>query len=83
MKGPNGNSIYLRACGQATYKGLPRESYTGGYYLSSNLREENNKDKGMIYGVMFSRGGGNKLEKPVIKDWLSRAGGLQIRAVKE
>lgn len=82
VKGPNGNSIYLRACGQGTYKGLPRESYCTGYYLTSNLREENNKDNGMIYGVMFSRGGGNKLEKPVIKDWLSRAGGLQIRAVK-
>lgn len=81
VTGPNGNSIFLKASGQMTYKGYPT-GYLSGYYMTSTL-SPTSKDHGSIYGLLFSRGSGNNLSAPSIKDWLSRAGGLQVRPVHD
>lgn len=77
--GPNGNSIYLPACGQMTYMGAPRSSTESLYYMSST--EVESETNSSHYGVLASRGYGNSLDAPQIKSWFSKVGAKQIRPV--
>lgn len=78
ITGPNGNSIYLPACGQMTYMGVPRSSQESLYY-STSTEVAGNSDS--HYGVLASRGYGNALGAPQMKDWFSKVGAKQIRPV--
>lgn len=80
VTGPNGNSIYLPACGQMTYMGAPRSSQESLYYLSSTESELNSDSH---YGVLASRGYANALGAPEIKSWFAKCGAKQIRPVHD
>lgn len=78
VKGPNGNSIYLPACGQMTYLGGPRKTQESLYYATST---ESESSLDSHYGLLASRGYQNALGAPSIVRWFSKCGGKQIRPV--
>ena len=84
VTGPNGNSIYLPACGFQGYKGAPRAAIEPGYYMTGNSDVRvNYEGKKMIDNAVtlrFTRGAGNKFKTPEM-NYFSKAGGIQIRPV--
>lgn len=80
VTGPNGQSIYLPACGQMTYMGAPRSSQEPLYYSSSTEVEGSTETH---YGILASRGMGNALGAVEMKSWLSKVGAKQIRPVHD
>lgn len=85
VTGPNGNSIYLPACGFMTYKGAPRASGDGGYYMSSGadtrINAQGQKMLSNARCLKFPKVGYN-LQEPRF-DYFAKAGGVQIRPVHE
>lgn len=84
VTGPNGNSIYLPACGFQGYKGAPRAAIEPGYYMTGNSDVRvNYQGQKMIDNAVtlrFTRGAGNKFKAPEM-NYFSKAGGIQIRPV--
>lgn len=86
VTGPNGNSIFLPACGMQGYKGAPRGSIQSGYYMSGNADVRTNskgeKLDSTAATLRFARGSYNKLGKPEVT-FSSKAGGIQVRPVHD
>lgn len=87
VTGPNGNSIYLPACGMQGYRGLPTGlSRQSGYYMAGNADvRTNSKGEKMTSTaacLRFARGSYNVLGAPQAT-YFSKAGGIQIRPVHE
>ena len=78
ITGPNGNSIYLPACGQMTYMGAPRSSQESLHYMSSTESKGDSH-----YGILASRGYANALGAPEVKDWFAKVGAKQVRPVRK
>lgn len=87
VTGPNGNSIYLPACGMQGYRGLPTGmSRQSGYYMTGNAdvrtTSQGKKMTSTAACLRFARGAYNKLGTPEAT-YCSKAGGIQIRPVHE
>ena len=84
VTGPNGNSIFLPACGMQGYKGAPRGNVQPGYYMTGNADVRTNyqgqKMTSNAATLRFSRGAFNKFNKPEAS-FFSKAGGIQVRPV--
>lgn len=83
--GPNGNSIYLLASGFMGYKGAPRSSNEGGYYLcgdaDTRLNYQGKKMVSNAVALRFTRLG-YALQQPEV-GYFSKAGGIAVRPVHE
>lgn len=86
VTGPNGNSIFLPACGMQGYKGAPRNNVQSGYYMTGNADVRTNyqgqKMTSNAATLRFSRGAFNKFNKPEAS-FCSKAGGIQVRPVHQ
>ena len=86
VTGPNGNSIFLPACGMQGYKGAPRNNVQSGYYMTGNADVRTNyqglKMTSNAATLRFSRGALNKFNKPEAS-FCSKAGGIQVRPVHQ
>ncbi|UKI24517.1 MAG: hypothetical protein L6U61_09275 [Bacteroidales bacterium] len=86
VTGPNGNSIFLPACGMQGYKGAPRGNVQPGYYMTGNADVRTNyqgqKMTSNAATLRFSRGAFNKFNKPEAS-FFSKAGGIQVRPVHQ
>lgn len=86
VTGPNGNSIFLPACGMQGYKGAPRNKVQSGYYMTGNADVRTNyqglKMTSNAATLRFSRGALNKFNKPEAS-FCSKAGGIQVRPVHQ
>lgn len=86
VTGPNGNSIFLPACGMQGYKGAPRGSIQSGYYMTGsanvNTDKTGKKMTSTAVTLRFSRGVGNKFNDPQVT-YSSKAGGIQVRPVHD
>ena len=90
VTGPNGNSIFLPACGMMTYKGAPRTSSEPGCYwcgdADTRVNWEGKPMSSTAGALRFSRAYGSNASEyfgaPQV-GYASRAGGIQIRPVHQ